>query len=167
MATVRQSSNEWRAGCPIAMQGPTGMSKVYLANSPVDRKLDGLGACTPQLQELISSFMPMAWHLIDKLELDSDRSLHIFYVNPHETIENNAKRLLDFFYGMSGNNHVFMPLSPSHVTIVHSLKEILSSDHRLLLDKVPFLYIGDSANKPVMENLANQLGMPFYFQAYY
>ena len=151
---------------PVALTGRP-EKRTYLANLPVHNGRAGLIGYTPQLQELISDAMPVAWHVMDRRERGSEQPLHLFYVNPRESLECNASRLAEFLRCLAGKHRTWLPLSSSHTLILPTMLMCMPQLVGCELSSLTLLHIGDCALRPGLELFARDSGMSYCFHALY
>lgn len=140
---------------------------VYLANLPIRQKGSELVGYTPRLQDLIEDAMPLFWHILERNLIESDRPVHLFYVNSAEPLQENGRRLIDLFTRLSGTDRICLPISSCHSMLVNTFRFAMPYLREMDLDEVALVYIGENANRKTMSTVSKECGMAFYFHAFY
>ena len=156
------------AGLPVPAS-LTGKSDrgVYLANLPSRQTGGELVGYTPRLQDLIEDAMPLFWHILERNLIESDRPVHLFYINSSESLQENGRRLIDLFTRLSGTDRICLPISSCHSMLVNTFRFALPYLRGMELDDVALVYLGENANRRTMETVSKECGMAFYFHAFY
>ena len=151
---------------PSALTGKSDRG-VYLANLPTRQKGSELVGYTPRLQDLIEDAMPLFWHILERNLIESDRPVHLFYVNSAEPLQENGRLLIDLFTRMSGTDRICLPISSCHSMLVNTFRFAMPYLREMDLDEVALVYIGENANRKTMSTVSKECGMAFYFHAFY
>ena len=162
------SMNPGAAGHPVpsSLTGKTDRG-VYLANLPSRQQGSELVGYTPRLQDLIEDAMPLFWHVLERNLIESERPVHLFYVNPANSLQENGRRLIDLFTRLSGTDRICLPISSCHSMLVNTFRFALPYLREMELGEVALVYIGENANRKTMETVSKECGMAFYFHAFY
>jgi len=148
---------------PTALIGRSG-KKVYIANRPAYQGSDGYD---PHLQDMIAEAVPFACHVMERQVPASVEPLHLFYIDPKESLDFNVTRLVGFLRSLCGTKRTWLPLSSSHTMMMHTLLLSLPQLVGLDLSSLTLMHIGDNGQHPGLELLARNHGMGYCFHALY
>lgn len=116
-------------------------------------------------RELVESMLPVVEHVVRFNHLTQYSQINIFWLDPHQSLDQAGRQLLDFMASLAGTHTLWVPLSSSHTALVNALSMVLPGLQCLDLSSVVMVYIGDQGISHPLGRIAASCGMPFYFQA--
>ena len=117
------------------------------------------------LRNLVDGVVPVINHVVRFHHLQAFQRIHVFWLDPRQSLEDAGRQLLEFLAGLSGTRGLWVPLTSSHSALVNAMSMVLPGLQCLDLSSVVMVYIGDHGNCMPMRRMADVCRMPFYFQA--
>lgn len=166
-AQRKGKSAEWRLAdngnkdsVALASQVPV----IKLINLPAVNS-DETDEHSRHLHNLVDDVIPIINHVVRFHQLQAFQRIHVFWLDPRQSLEDAGRQLLEFLAGLSGSRCLWVPLTSSHSSLVNAMSMVLPGLQCLDLASVVMIYIGDHGNCMPMRRMAEVCHMPFYFQA--
>lgn len=120
-----------------------------------------------QLTELVTSLLPVARHVLLRRPSLAGLPFHIQYIDPNQSLSENANGLRKFLDSIQNTRSVWMPISGNASLMLHTMRQVLPNYGKDQLALLSLLYVGEAALNPLLHKLAKESGMDFSFHALY
>lgn len=120
-----------------------------------------------QVRELISRVLPVALHVMHRRTRLTGLPLHLYYVDPDKSLDENSDALHGFLESIRETRSVWMPVSGNASLILHTLRQVLPLFSRQQIALLGLLYVGESTLQPLLQKLATDSNIDFSFHALY